>query len=147
MLKHDWDAEAKRAANHFRENHHEAHRGAMPWQTLGVCVVFGNDSYRTDERTRFEVELVRQVLTREGIKELGFGLSDEDSGSWAMMVQTDDHRMLVDLVWDAWLQSRDPHSLKRKSWSDEAKVFRYAQQKIALTQITDAGNEPTASTN
>src|SRR4051812_37911728 len=102
MQPADWKAEAKRAANHFRANHFSAHRGAMHWNTLGVCVAFGNDGYDSDDGAKREVELVRGALAKAGISELGFGLSDEDRDTWAMIVQTDRADELSDVVWDAW---------------------------------------------
>jgi hypothetical protein len=142
------DAEARRAANHFSENHFEAHRGAMPWETLGVSVVFGNDGFATDSKTKREVELVRAALSYLGIAELGLGVSDEDASTWALLAQTDLHERLSKLVWLAHERSNAedagtpiPDDVVEDIITRSARelvdppvgisAFRYVQQRIA----------------
>jgi hypothetical protein len=113
----DWSKEAIHAANYLHEEHFEVHGGAVLWQP-GVVVVFGNDGYSQDERTREEVELVREKLRAAKLREIGFGADTVEGGyTWAPLVEVDGaeyqtepgqkfHRVMLtdsffDLVWDA----------------------------------------------
>jgi hypothetical protein len=115
-MSSDWSKEAIQAANYLHQEHFEAHRGAVLWEP-GVVVIFGNDGYLQDERTRKEVEVVREKLRATNIKEIGFGTDTaEDGYTWALLVEVDEyqteagqkfHRVMLtgsffDLVWDAW---------------------------------------------
>jgi hypothetical protein len=79
----------------------EIERGALPWDSPGVSVVFGNDGYDLHERARSSVDHLRGLLGDEGIEELGFGTSG-DGATWAMLVRHSDFRWLTNLVWTAW---------------------------------------------
>ena len=96
------------AADAVAEQHFDVHRGAMTTELhFGepAIVLFGNDSYARDERTRRQVELVRDALVRYGIRILGFGVDTEESYSWAILVDSEDED-LGDLVWAAWAEAR-----------------------------------------
>ncbi len=135
----DWNAEAKRAASYFADNHFRAHRGAAPWQTLGVCVIFGNDDYAGDDRTKAEVAHVRAALKTTGTTELGFGVDDDKEGyTWAMIVQTEKCEDLVNLVWEGWREANG---------GEPPDGFEAVQRGQALPAIMDKGNAPTASIN
>jgi hypothetical protein len=118
LMSSDRSEEGIQAANYLHEEHFESHRGAVLWEP-GVVVIFGNDGYSQDERTRKEVELVREKLRAAKIKEIGFGTDTAEGGyTWALLVEVDDdkyqteagqklHRVMLtnsffDLVWDAW---------------------------------------------
>src|SRR4051794_7601014 len=102
-MQFDWQAAASEAATFVNTNLMPAHRGAMPWRQLGISVVFGNDGYCTDDpRSRHEVKLVREMLRRRGIEELGFGLDPMEGYSWAMIVRSHDVEFLLDAVWQSW---------------------------------------------
>jgi hypothetical protein len=136
----DWNAEAARAANHVYTHHFEAHRGALPWGTQGLCAVFGNDGYTTDStgRAAREVEFVRERLQAEGLTELGFGVCGEGY-SWALIVQTVDDQWLTGVVSDAWYRACGP-----PAEPDLAALHRAAQTAIAADSLADhdAGNLP-----
>lgn len=51
-------------------------------------ILYGNDAYSTDPRSRREVEMIREALPAYGITKYEFGLSD-DGLSWAVVA--DDH--------------------------------------------------------
>lgn len=82
----DWSDEARRA---LRWTCHgemmRFHRGATHWEHAGVTVVFGNDGYVENQRSRDDVLRVREYLAAMGIEELGFAVG-EDGYSWAMLV-------------------------------------------------------------
>jgi hypothetical protein len=103
----DWSAEANRAAGFAgdatapRKPMIAVFRGAMPWRIEGVTLIFGNDGYERDQRSKDEVAKVRRFLAENGIEELGFATSPEGY-SWAMLVRSDDDDRLNDVVWAAW---------------------------------------------
>jgi hypothetical protein len=87
----NWDAEAAAVANYVGDNMFEAHRGAMSWRQVGIAVVFGNDCYADDDRTKEEVFLLREALSQVGAKVLGFGVDTSEGYSWAMIVEPPDN--------------------------------------------------------
>jgi hypothetical protein len=92
----DWNAEAKAAANYVLDAMFSTRRGTIEWCDGDVTVVFGNDGYGTDERSRREVAVLRMALEIAGLTELGFGLSDdEEQYTWAMIVNTADGGTLL----------------------------------------------------
>jgi hypothetical protein len=105
MAEVDWNAEAVRAAEHVHEHLFGAHRGAIPWETLGVSAASGNDGDSLDDRAKAEVGLLRESLRRAGNPELSFGVGGEGY-TWAMIVETAEHEDLYALVWDAWDRAR-----------------------------------------
>jgi hypothetical protein len=88
MPKFDWNAEAEAMARYVSKHMDNVYRGAMAWRQVGIAVVFGNDSY-VDTRTQQEIASLRNQLkqTHPRFEELGFGVDDEQSYSWAMLVK------------------------------------------------------------
>jgi hypothetical protein len=127
----DWDAEAVAMSRHVGTHMFSAHRGAMPWRQTGISVVFGNDDYADDPRSKDEVSKVKDWLTERNIKMLGFGIDPDDGYSWAMLVETSDIRMLNDLVWSSWDDGQGSVS----------------QYQIAGSAIAEYGIEPDHSAN
>jgi hypothetical protein len=95
----DWDAEAARAANYISEHNFSAHRGAIPWRQQGVVAIFGNDGYATDDRSKREVELVRQKLPVIRAQELGFGVDSTKGYSWVMLTTLPEGANVKFLEW------------------------------------------------
>lgn len=86
----------------YRENF-SAHRGA--WKVPGKrreCVVFGNDGFSSDVRSRIEVVRLVQELERLDVKIKGFGVSKDGGYSWALRVVFNDADLLDRLVWNVW---------------------------------------------
>jgi hypothetical protein len=87
----------------------EARRGAMEWRLGGVVVVFGNDGYEHDQRSRDEVAAVRRYLWDHDIMEFGFATTP-DGNTWAMLVYEHSEQeqlyemreLLFYVVWGAW---------------------------------------------
>ena len=72
------------------------HRGVLEWDHPRCAVVFGNDGYGdpannepSDARARTEVEILRQYLADNAIKELAFAVCRDRGQSWAMIVESD----------------------------------------------------------
>ncbi len=75
---------ASQAAAYYHEFRHAEHRGV---EDFGYrCVVFGNDGFTNDTRTREEVRLVREAVAGMGLAEEAFG-TDPSGYSWAMVVR------------------------------------------------------------
>jgi hypothetical protein len=127
----DWDEEAVAMARHVGTHMFSAHRGAMAWRQTGISVVFGNDDYADDPRSKDEVTRVKDWLNELNIKVLGFGIDPDDGYSWAMLVETSDIRMLNDLVWSSW---------------DDGQASA-CQYQIADPAIAEHGLEPDHSAN
>jgi hypothetical protein len=72
MNKADWCELAAKTAEKIFQDHFEQHVGALRFP-LNVVAIFGNDGYSQDEKTRQEVETVRNMLPSLQAKELGFG--------------------------------------------------------------------------
>jgi hypothetical protein len=135
----DWDAEAVAMAVYVGDHLFSAHRGAMPWRQVGISVVFGNDGYRYDLRTKEEVETVRGVFKARGIKVLGFGVEPEEGYSWAMLVDSDDAPTLNAIVWVAWMADAEPEAVQS--------AFDWWQTEEVKRAIREAGPKPDHSAN
>lgn len=84
----------------YRENF-SAHRGA--WKvSRNECVVFGNDCFSDDIRSRIEVAQLAQELEHLGVKIKGFGISKDGGYTWALRVAFKDDYLLDRLVWHIW---------------------------------------------
>lgn len=130
--QYSWTETASGLAQQVRTSYAFVKRGVVPLRFVDdsnqpprfvedaplVIGVFGNDNYLWDEKTRKEVELVRERLRDVAeATEMGFGLS-EDGQSWAMLVAADRDRFgtkagqtfqkellkaaLESIVWNAW---------------------------------------------
>jgi hypothetical protein len=130
--QYSWTETANGLAQQVRKNYSFVKRGVVPLRFVDdaaqpprfvddaplVIGVFGNDNYLWDEKTRREVEEVRQRLRDlPEVTETGFGLSD-DGQTWALLVATDKDRYqtkpgqvfqkellkmaLEQVVWNAW---------------------------------------------
>jgi hypothetical protein len=120
MCETDWNLQAIRVADYIQKKMFDAHRGVMIWHN-GLIVVFGNDGFSRDEKTREVVSHVRETLRSElaPAKELGFGLSNAPEGypndagyTWAIVcracdkVGVSDARDEIDnVLWAAWNES------------------------------------------
>lgn len=76
------DERAKLAADYLGEFEHHRHRGVNDYNH--ELVFFGNDGYEQDERSRYEVEKLREMLAEEELEVRGFGLSD-GGYTWALI--------------------------------------------------------------
>jgi hypothetical protein len=99
-------ATMQKLVNRLGHDCFEAHRGAFWWdEGRRVAVAFGNDGFGgEDGRARFEVESLRELLRREGGKELAFATGD-DGYTWALACAlpgglTPD--VLEGVLWMAW---------------------------------------------
>lgn len=116
-------------ANYISENLFEHHRGAHFDDTDGVYILFGNDGYTQDDRSKEEVNFVRKNLSLFGATEVDFGLNDgvEDGYTWVMLIdiptETDCYQLeaLVDLGW-----------ARQLSPSHEAKAQEYFDRVMAI---------------
>jgi hypothetical protein len=96
----------------------QAHRGVLS-RSDGRLIIFGNDGYRQDQRSRQEVELLRGKLHDGGFTEEGFGTDPADGYTWVLIVaapkaHSEDRAGVAfhllycaaeaeDLLWGAWL--------------------------------------------
>jgi hypothetical protein len=107
------DEAAKAAAEFVGRCLFHRHRGVL--DCGDKVVLFGNDGYDSDARSRKEAELVRSGLEAMGLKAHGFGTGypDEDgNGSWAVVVENYSGQpmnipALEALVRQAWDQACD----------------------------------------
>ncbi len=107
------DEAAKAAAEFVGHCLFHRHRGVLDCNDKAV--LFGNDGYDLDPRSRKEVELVRSGLKAMGLEAHGFGTgysTDGGKGSWAIVVENDDRTpmnipALEALVRKAWDQACD----------------------------------------
>jgi len=106
----NYDAEAKRIANYVHTQHTEEHRGVIPLKEPGISVVFGNDDYARDMRTREQVRLLFQDAYETHVDILGFAVDDDAGVAWSMVVRCDDLDWLKARLHDAFFQS---HGLYR----------------------------------
>lgn len=107
MDEHDfnWQVEAAGAAEVAAGGEiAEIERGALPWDSPGVSVLFGHDGYDLHERARRCVTQLRGLLGEKGVEVLGFGTS-EGGTTWAMLVRHSDFRWLTHLIGTAWKTS------------------------------------------
>ena len=106
----NFDAEAKRIANYVRSQHAEQHRGVIPLKDPGISVVFGNDNYADDMRTREQVRLLFQDAYETHVDILGFAGADDRGAAWSMVVRSDDLDWLKARLHDAFFQSHGLYS-------------------------------------
>jgi len=98
---------ATRQANHASEKLMHFHRGTM--MRRGRCIVFGNDSFEGDLRSRLEVVKLLGTVEKLGLEVEGFG-AEEGGYSWALVVKVspdewlaeEQEYVLNEAVWDAW---------------------------------------------
>ncbi len=120
MLLDNWNALGVGLAAYMREFRPHIQRGALalrlPRGRGQLVGAFGNDGYTTDERAQREVSVLRRLLGKAALEELGFGLS-EDGHTWALLVRTRTlpcdlpgieiapealTAFMDDAVWEAW---------------------------------------------
>jgi hypothetical protein len=79
---------AELLAGYIARNAPNAQRGVIPYHSLHLIAVFGNDGYGRDEHQRpeLEVEGVRSILNEKGMTELGFGVNYQ-TGTWVVLVE------------------------------------------------------------
>jgi hypothetical protein len=97
----DWNAFACEKANVLRHEIPTANRTALVAGAEGESVLFGHEDYQRDPHVREEVTLLRGILVKAGIPELGFGLSD-DGKTWVIVVWSQDEAALNRALMDAW---------------------------------------------
>lgn len=100
------------AADYIRAFHYPIHRGVFEID-LGF-IVFGNDGYSDDNRTKREVQIVRERLKSLGLPEPDFGIDSTDGCSWGLVffpvkefrLSPPEFRRLIEaaneIVWEAW---------------------------------------------
>jgi hypothetical protein len=85
-----WKFLARSIACGVNEEMFQCHQGVFALRESGllrdVLVIFGNDSFRKDRRTRVEVELMRGQLGRLHLKELAFDVDPKDGCTWVLLV-------------------------------------------------------------
>jgi hypothetical protein len=98
------------AAEYYGEFRLRVHHGAEAGDRRAI--VYGNDGYEGDPRTRKQVRLVRERATGLGLVEESFGTS-ADGYSWAVVYRVsppadagDAAEALDGLVWRAWEEAR-----------------------------------------
>lgn len=106
----NFDAEAKRIANYVHAQHAEQHRGVIPLKDPGISVLFGNDNYADDMRTREQVRLLFQDAYETHVDILGFAVDDDAGTAWSMVVRSDDLDWLKARLHDAFFQSHGLYS-------------------------------------
>ncbi|TWT55472.1 hypothetical protein KOR42_28580 [Thalassoglobus neptunius] len=113
QAEHGSDATSEMMALLVNEENFSAHRGAEeiddgPDDSY-ECIVFGNDGFQEDVRSRKEVARLMMRLDQLGIPILGFGVEPEGY-SWAMRVECDDEELLDLIVWDIWFDITCPEA-------------------------------------
>ena len=93
---------AGRMAQHANDNLMHTHRGVEP-SGADMYVLFGNDSYATDNRSKAEAEAVRQAACDEGLYISDIQTS-EDGYTWAIAAICDEETAdyLADVMHDTW---------------------------------------------
>jgi len=91
----------RKAANIIGEMLCEAHRGAIKCRS-GLSIVFANDGYKGNDRSKLEVDLLRQRLEDSAVAELAFGFCPAGY-TWVMLVDSGNTAQLDDGVWEATL--------------------------------------------
>jgi hypothetical protein len=105
MTRYSWNETASGLAHQVRESYFHIERGVVPLRFVDDSVtpprfvddaplvlgVFGNDNYLGDDRTRYEVAIIRTRLADLGAQEMGFSIS-ADGCSWALLVGVDKER-------------------------------------------------------
>ncbi|MCH8151334.1 MAG: hypothetical protein IH830_03060 [Planctomycetes bacterium] len=88
----DWNEEAVKAANNINQDE-DLRVGAMDWWgPPNTVVVFCKPGDMGAETSQKMIERVRQMLKRQRVKELGYGVS-KDGHTWAMIVTTPDREI------------------------------------------------------
>jgi hypothetical protein len=84
--KQELNTAAKHAAEYASDDLMHCHRGVLTWGK-GRYVLFGNDGYSTDERSKKEAQAVCEAAHREGcpVSEIQ---TDRSGGTWAVAVVT-----------------------------------------------------------
>jgi hypothetical protein len=113
----NYDAEAKRIANYVHSQKSELHRGVIPLKDPSISVVFGNDNYASDMRTREQVRLLFQDAYETHVDILGFAVDDDAGTAWSIVVRCDDLDWLKARLHDAFFQS---HGLYRSAATSAA---------------------------
>jgi hypothetical protein len=98
MSDFDWNAEAGVLADHVAQNLADRPRGAIAGRQSRVSVVFGNESDRAPEAVQDKVARIQDSLDQEGIRVLGFAAAPGDGETWAMIVESEDLRLLEEIV-------------------------------------------------
>jgi hypothetical protein len=108
----NYNARAKKLANYVHSRRLEIHRGVMPLGDLEACVVFGNDDYSGNARTREMVRLLFDACHEAGVPVLGFATNDGnmegggDGGcSWSLVLSTDNADWVKARLHDAYFES------------------------------------------
>jgi len=97
----DWNAYATEKANVLRHEMPTANRTALIAGADGESILFGHEDYQHDPQVREEVTVLRGILKKAGIPELGFGLSDQGT-TWVIVVWSQDEEALNRALMDAW---------------------------------------------
>ena len=105
---------AKRIANSLHSQHLGALRGVTLVSDAGVAVVFGNDDYARDPKTREEVRLILDRAAEKGIEVLGFETDDAGHSAWAMALRCTNLEWLRAIVREASYQSHCPDGQGRR---------------------------------
>jgi hypothetical protein len=122
---------AKTWADYCAREMHNCHRGAFSID--GTTVVFGNDGYGTDERSRLVLDLLRQDLDDLQLRELGFAAS-ADGYTWAVLVEGDHAPELFSLVWEVAgiAYGREP----------AVQIYLSVQEQVAARECLRGGSAP-----
>ena len=97
----DWNAFASEKANVLREEMPNANRTAIVAGADGESILFGHEDYGHDPNVREEVTVLRGILKKAGIPEMGFGPSDNGK-TWVIVVWSQDEEALNRALTDAW---------------------------------------------
>jgi len=133
MSKAKWNDVARELANEIGEHLFEAHRGAThSADYIETFVVFGNDGYSEDERSKKEVEFLRSFVEKDdALHWLGFSTA-EDGYSWVALIEHEavDLINIENAVWAAWGRACDPEH-------DDTAVsgYEFVQRSIAHSAI------------
>jgi hypothetical protein len=123
MHIHKW-LDMQKLVDRLASDCFEAHRGVFWWQQKKrVAVVFGNDGYRQDNRSRLEVEALRRLLAHWGGKELGFATDSETGYSWALACELTGKltpHVVEGVLWRVWHDLSSQKEEGRKLGLDEA---------------------------
>lgn len=121
-----WDDEvALDAANECCSMCREfGHRDATEWSIPGVVIAHGNDGYSRSERSRREVELLREYMAAHDLTELAFAVNDNvfhgdgiDLGPgdiWTMVIKHHNDYEINKALHAAWAKAGDELQVARK---------------------------------
>ena len=117
-----WDEEvALDSANEFCSICSECgNRDATEWLIPGVVIAHGNDGYSSCDRSRREVELLREYMADHDLPELGFavntnefhrdGINLEPGDKWAMLIKHHNEFEIEKALHAAWAKAGDDPS-------------------------------------